>query len=94
MTAYFERLRLSFPAPWTVSRIADGWRIEDANGDPVSIVYGGSNPKNAGNQPSIEEALRIAVRIASVRPGEKSSSISSCSAREFGLPGMSLSSSA
>jgi hypothetical protein len=54
-----------FPAPWRVSQMPAGWRVDDANDVAVAYVYGSDQPKGASDRTlTLDEARRIAVNIA------------------------------
>ena len=55
-----------FPAPWTVEAIEAGFKVVDANQQPLAYVYGHADPRDAGiaNSLSLDEARRIAANIA------------------------------
>jgi hypothetical protein len=57
-----------FPAPWTVEAIDAGFKVIDANGQPLAYVYGYANPRDAGvaNALSLDEARPIASNIANL----------------------------
>ena len=54
-----------FPALWSVEAIAGGFKIVDANKQPLAYIYGHADPRDAGiaNSLSLDEARRIAVNI-------------------------------
>jgi hypothetical protein len=53
-------------APWTVERIAGGFKVLDANGQTLAYVYGHADSYDAGIAKSLtlDEARRIASNIA------------------------------
>jgi hypothetical protein len=55
-----------FPAPWTVETIDAGFKVIDANGQPLAYVYGHADPRDAGvaNALTLDEARCIAANIA------------------------------
>lgn len=53
-----------FPSPWTATRVAGGWRVQDANGQDIAYVYGRDDQGASGSMMTVEEARRIAVNIA------------------------------
>jgi hypothetical protein len=57
-----------FPAPWTVEAIDAGFKVIDANGQPLAYVHGYANTRDAGvaNALSLDEARRIASNIANL----------------------------
>ena len=55
-----------FPAPWTVEKIAGGFKVLDANGQALGYVYS-RETKDAANIAGVlteDEARRIASNIA------------------------------
>jgi hypothetical protein len=55
-----------FPAPWTVERLAGGFKVIDANGHSLAYVYS-RETKDAANIAGVlteDEARRIASNIA------------------------------
>jgi hypothetical protein len=55
-----------FPAPWTVEKIAGGFKVIDANGQSLAYVYSSENPNDAFMRKvlTLDEARRIASNIA------------------------------
>jgi hypothetical protein len=55
-----------FPRPWTVERIAGGFKVIDANGQSLAYVYGNADSHAAGiaNALTLDEARRTASNIA------------------------------
>ena len=55
-----------FPAPWTVEKIAGGFKVIDANGQSLAYVYSSENPHDAFMRKvlTLDEARRIASNIA------------------------------
>jgi hypothetical protein len=55
-----------FSAPWRVEPIASGFKIVDANGQPVAYVYGHADKREADTAHglTLHEARRIASNIA------------------------------
>jgi hypothetical protein len=55
-----------FPAPWTVEKIADGFKVIDADGQSLAYVYSSENPHDAFVRKVLteDEARRIASNIA------------------------------
>jgi hypothetical protein len=55
-----------FPPPWTVEKIAGGFKVCDANGQSLAYVYSSENPHDAFTHKVLteDEARRIAVNIA------------------------------
>ena len=55
-----------FPAPWTVEKIAGGFKVCDANGQSLAYVYSSENPNDAFMRKvlTLDEARRIASNIA------------------------------
>jgi hypothetical protein len=55
-----------FPAPWTVEKIASGFKVYDANGQALAYVYSRENPNDAhiAGVLTEDEARRIASNIA------------------------------
>jgi hypothetical protein len=54
-----------FPAPWTVTRIPGGWRVDDGAGRALAYVYGNDQPRGVNDQRlTLDEARRIAAGIA------------------------------
>ena len=65
MTAATGLMR-RFPAPWTVEKIAGGFKVIDANGQSLVYVYS-RETKDAANIAGVlteDEARRIAAHIA------------------------------
>ena len=65
-----------FPAPWRAVETPGGYRVDDADGQPLAYVYGEQRSRGANDHGlSLEEARRIAAWIARspglVRGGEK-----------------------
>jgi hypothetical protein len=54
------------PAPWTVEAIEGGFKVVDANKQPLTHIYGHADPRYAGiaNALTLDEARRIAANIA------------------------------
>ena len=57
---------IHFPAPWTVEKIAGGFKVIDANGQSLAYVYSSENPNDAFMRKvlTLDEARRIASNIA------------------------------
>src|SRR5262245_25414011 len=55
-----------FPAPWTVEKIAGGFKVCDANGQSLAYVYSSENPNDAFMRKSLtlDEARHISSNIA------------------------------
>jgi hypothetical protein len=55
-----------FPPPWTVEKIAGGFKVCDANGQSLAYVYSSENPNDAFMRKvlTLDEARRIAANIA------------------------------
>jgi hypothetical protein len=55
-----------FPPPWTVEKIAGGFKVIDANGQSLAYVYGPTDQRDAqiANGLTLDEARRIAANIA------------------------------
>ena len=55
-----------FPPPWTVEKIAGGFKVIDANGQSLAYVYSSENPNDAFMRKVLteDEARRIASNIA------------------------------
>ena len=55
-----------FPPPWTVEQIPGGYKVLDANGQPLAYVYGRETKAGAdiANVLTMDEARRIASNIA------------------------------
>ena len=55
-----------FPAPWTVEAIDAGFKVVDANKQPLTHIYGHADPRDAGiaHALTLDEARRIAANIA------------------------------
>ena len=55
-----------FPPPWTVEKIAGGFKVCDANGQSLAYVYSSENPNDAFMCKVLteDEARRIASNIA------------------------------
>ena len=55
-----------FPAPWTVEKIAGGYKVIDANEQSLAYVYSSENPHDAFTHKVLTEdgARRIAANIA------------------------------
>jgi hypothetical protein len=55
-----------FPPPWTVDKIAGGFKVCDANGQSLAYVYSSENPNDAFMRKvlTLDEARRIASNIA------------------------------
>jgi hypothetical protein len=55
-----------FPPPWTIEALEGGFKIVDANGQPLAYVYGHADPRDAGiaNALTLDEDRRIARNIA------------------------------
>jgi hypothetical protein len=55
-----------FPSPWTVEKIAGGFKVCDANGQSLAYVYSSENPNDALMRKvlTLDEARRIAANIA------------------------------
>src|SRR5215510_3903012 len=63
MTGHMGR---RFPPPWTVEKIAGGFKVCDANGQSLAYVYSSENPHDdfAHKVLTEDEARRIASNIA------------------------------
>jgi hypothetical protein len=77
-----------FPAPWTVEKIASGFKVIDANGQSLAYVYSSENPNDAFMRKvlTLDEARRIASHIATlpdllgkVRPDDTIQAVSNLS---------------
>jgi K+/H+ antiporter YhaU regulatory subunit KhtT len=55
-----------FPPPWTVEKIAGGFKIVDANGQALAYVYSRENPNDVHMAKVLteDEARRVASNIA------------------------------
>jgi hypothetical protein len=53
-----------FPPPWKVERIEGGYKVLDANGQPLAYVYGQTGDVSVSNTLTRDEARRIAANIA------------------------------
>jgi len=53
-----------FPAPWTVEKIAGGFKVLDANGQALGYVYSRDTKDAADIVLTEDEARRIASNIA------------------------------
>jgi hypothetical protein len=55
-----------FPAPWTVEAIEGGFKVLDANGQPLAYVYGRESKVDAdiAKVLTMDEARRIVSNIA------------------------------
>ena len=55
-----------FPAPWTVEAIDAGFKVVDANGQPLAYVYGRETKADAdiAKVLTMDKARRIASKIA------------------------------
>jgi hypothetical protein len=56
----------TFPAPWSVVEIPGGFRVQDANRQPLAYFYGSDDP-NAARQADVltlDEARRLAENFA------------------------------
>jgi hypothetical protein len=55
-----------FPRPWTVEAIEAGFKVIDANGQPLAYVYGSADAHHAqvSRGLTLDEARRIASNIA------------------------------
>jgi hypothetical protein len=55
-----------FPPPWTVEKIAGGFKVVDANGQSLAYVYSREYPSDAliAKSLTLDEARRIAANIA------------------------------
>ncbi len=53
----------ALPAPWSVDKIAGGFRVRDGNGRPIVWVYGQENPI-VSDAMTLGEAKEVALRIA------------------------------
>jgi 2-methylisocitrate lyase-like PEP mutase family enzyme len=55
-----------FPSPWTVEAIEAGFKVIDANGQPLAYVYGSADAQAADVSKglTLDEARRIASNIA------------------------------
>jgi len=74
-----------FPPPWTIERLAGGFKVVDANGQSLAYVYSRENPNDAHMAKVLteDEARRIASNIAKLpvllgqaRPVEAESNLS------------------
>jgi hypothetical protein len=54
-----------FPAPWTVEQIPGGYKVLDADGQPLAYVYGRETKADAdiAHALTMDEARRIASNI-------------------------------
>ena len=68
-----------FPAPWTVEKIAGGFKVIDASGQSLAYVYSSENPHDAFMRKVLteDEARRIASNVTKLPDllgkGEKNS---------------------
>lgn len=55
-----------FPPPWIVEKIAGGYKVVDAAGQPLAYIYGNEKRADAdiAKTLSMDEARRIAANIA------------------------------
>ena len=55
-----------FPPPWSVEKIAGGFKVCDASGQSLAYVYSSENPNDAFMRKvlTLDEARRIAANIA------------------------------
>ena len=54
-----------FPAPWRAVETPGGFRVDDADGQPLAYIYGAERSRGANDQGlSLEEARRVAAWIA------------------------------
>jgi hypothetical protein len=56
----------TLPPPWTIEELDGGFKVLDANGQPLAYVYGHADSYDAGIAKSLtlDEARRIASNIA------------------------------
>jgi hypothetical protein len=61
-----EQSTRRFPPPWSVEQIPGGYKVKDANGQPLAYVYGRESRADAdiAQVLTMDEARRIASNIA------------------------------
>jgi hypothetical protein len=64
-----------FPPPWTVEKIASGFRVLDANQQSLAYVYAGD--ARITNPLTEDEARRIAANIAKLPAGQSDGGLTS-----------------
>ncbi len=55
-----------FPAPWTVEKIAGGFKVVDSNKQTIAYIYGHADRRDAETAKglSLDEARRVASNIS------------------------------